>query len=43
VPLCAEDLELCRRYGYPIRRLLPARAIEQQLLSAYAVDVLRTL
>jgi hypothetical protein len=43
VPLCARDLELCRRYGYPIRRLLPARAVEQQLLSAYAVDVLRTV
>jgi hypothetical protein len=43
VPLCARDLELCRRYGYPTRRLLPARAVEQQLLSAYAVDVLRAI
>ncbi len=43
VPLCGPDLELCRRYGYPARRLLPARELEQRLLSAYAVDVLRTI
>jgi hypothetical protein len=43
VPLCGPDLELCRRYGYPVDRLLPARAVEQALLSAYAVDVLRTI
>lgn len=43
VPLCGPDLELCRRYGYPTRRLLPASEVEQRLLSAYAVDVLRTI
>jgi len=43
VPLCSPDLELCRRYGYPTRRLVPAGAVEQSLLSAYAVDVLRTI
>ncbi len=43
VPLCAEHLELCRRYDYPLRRLLPARRIEQRLLSTYAVDLLRRI
>lgn len=40
VPLCGPDLELCRRYGYPVHGLLPARDVEQALLSAYAVDLL---
>jgi hypothetical protein len=43
VPICAPDLELCWRYGYPVRRLLDARAVEQTLVSTYAVDLLRTL
>lgn len=43
VPLCGPDLELCRRYGYPIRHLLDAREVEQALLSVYAVDLLRSL
>ena len=43
VPLCGPDLELCRRYAYPVQRLLPARRVEQALLSAYAVDLLRTV
>ena len=43
VPLCEQHLELCRRYGYPLRRLLPARDIEQHLLSTYAVDILRRI
>jgi hypothetical protein len=44
VPLCAEDLELCQRYGYPMTGgVLPARSVEQTLLSAYAVDILRTV
>lgn len=41
VPLCAPHLELCERYGYPVRCVLEARAVEQALLDAYAVDVLR--
>ncbi len=40
VPLCAADLDLCRRYGYPVRRLLDGRELEQRLLSSYAVDIL---
>jgi hypothetical protein len=40
VPLCDAHLELCRRYGYPLRRLLDARVVERALLDAYAVDVL---
>ncbi len=43
VPLCGPDLELCRRYDYPLRRLLGARDIEQAMLSTYAVDLLRSL
>ncbi|MGZ8687589.1 MAG: hypothetical protein ACXWZP_04105 [Gaiellaceae bacterium] len=43
VPLCPPDLDLCRRYGYPTRHLLPARAVEQHMLSSYAVEVLRTI
>jgi len=43
VPLCAPDLDLCRRFGYPTRHLLPARVVEQTMLSEYAVDVLRTI
>ncbi len=42
VPLCDEHVELCRRYGYPVRHLLPAADVEGALLSTYAVDVLRT-
>lgn len=38
VPLCAEHLELSRRYGYPTPRLLPARDVEQALRSTYGVD-----
>jgi hypothetical protein len=38
VPLCAPDVELAERYGYPVRDRLPAREVEQALLSAYAVD-----
>jgi hypothetical protein len=41
VPLCEPHLELSRRYGYPMRRLLPAGVVESALLSAYAVDPLR--
>lgn len=43
VPLCGSDLELCRRFGYPVERLIPAPQVEQALLSAYAVDILRTI
>lgn len=43
VPLCGPDADLCRRYGYPMRTLLGAREVEQALLSAYAVDLLRTV
>jgi hypothetical protein len=43
VPLCADDLELCRRYGYPLRHLLPGRVVEQALLSSYVVDTLRVV
>ena len=38
VPLCSDDLELCRRYGYPIRAVLPAPEVEGSLLEAYAVE-----
>jgi hypothetical protein len=41
VPLCVPHLELCRRYGYPVRRILDATTVERALLDAYAVDVLR--
>ncbi len=40
VPLCAPHLELSRRYGYPMPRLLDANVVESGLLSAYAVDLL---
>lgn len=43
VPLCAEHLELCRRYGYPMPRLLDGRALERRLLDTYAVDPLRRM
>lgn len=43
VPLCGPDLDLCRRFGYPVDRLLPAAQVEQALLSDYAVDILRRL
>lgn len=41
VPLCGPHLELSLRYDYRVGRLLPAGRVEQALLSAYAVDVLR--
>jgi hypothetical protein len=41
LPLCADHLELCRRYGYPIDEIIDARSTERALLDAYAVDVLR--
>lgn len=41
VPLCGPHLELSRRYGYPVRRVLDAGVVERALLDAYAVDVLR--
>ena len=40
VPLCEPHLELSRRYGYPVPRILSARAIESELLATYAVDPL---
>lgn len=43
VPICGPDLELCRRFGYPVDRLIPAPRVEQALLSGYAVDILRTV
>lgn len=43
VPLCDAHLELCRRYGYPLRRLLDARLVERALLDTYSVDVLPTV
>lgn len=43
VPLCEPHLELSRRYGYRIPRLLEARPVEQALLATYAVDLLREL
>jgi hypothetical protein len=43
LPLCAEHLELCRRYGYPMARLLEAPLVERALLDAYAVDVFRVV
>jgi hypothetical protein len=43
VPLCAPHLELSRRYGYHLARILSARTIESELLATYAVDLLREL
>ena len=43
VPLCGPHLELSRRYGYRVPRILSARAIESELLATYAVDPLREL
>jgi hypothetical protein len=40
VPLCEPHLELSRRYGYRVPRILSARAIESELLATYAVDPL---
>jgi hypothetical protein len=40
IPLCGPHVDLCRRHGYPIRRLLDARVVERALLDAYAVEVL---
>jgi hypothetical protein len=41
IPLCEPHLELCRRYGYPVRTIVEAATVERALLDAYAVDVLR--
>jgi hypothetical protein len=41
IPLCPPHVELCRRYGYPLRHLLDADVVERAILAAYAVDVLR--
>jgi hypothetical protein len=41
VPLCEPHLALARRYAYPTPIVLPADAVERELLDAYAVDVLR--
>ena len=43
VPLCRPHLELARRYGYPIHRVLDASVVEGALLDAYAIDVLRLM
>jgi hypothetical protein len=43
VPLCEPHLELSRRYGYPVPRLLRAGSVESVLLGTYAVDPLREL
>ena len=43
VPLCEPHLELSRRYGYRVPRVLSARAIESELLATYAVDPLREI
>ena len=43
VPLCEPHLELSRRYGYRVPRILSARSIESELLATYAVDPLREL
>ena len=40
VPFCAEHLEIARAIGMRPWRLLEASAIEQELLGAYAVDLL---
>jgi hypothetical protein len=41
IPLCVPHLDLCRRYGYPVRRVIDALGVERALLEAYAVDLLR--
>jgi hypothetical protein len=41
IPLCEPHLELSRRYGYPVHRIVEAAGVERALLDAYAVDVLR--
>jgi hypothetical protein len=43
VPLCEPHLELSRRYGYRVPRVLPARPVRSALLAAYAVDLLGDL
>lgn len=40
VPLCGPHAELSERYGCRIRRPLDAAAVEDALLSSYAVDLL---
>jgi hypothetical protein len=40
VPLCEPHLELSRRYGYRVPRVLPARPVRSALLMIYAVDLL---
>ena len=43
VPLCEPHLELSRRYGYPVPRILAATMVESTLLATYAVDLLQDL
>jgi hypothetical protein len=43
VPLCGPHLELSRRYGYRVPRILSARTVESELLATYAIDPLREL
>jgi hypothetical protein len=40
IPLCAEHVVLSERYGFRLRKRLPAREIQSALLGAYAVDLL---
>ncbi len=40
VPLCAPHVEMSNRYGVRTPHVLPAREVEQELLSTYAVDLL---
>ena len=40
IPLCEAHLELCRRYGYPVRVVVDPAGVERSLLDAYAVDPL---
>jgi hypothetical protein len=41
LPLCTEHLETAKAYGLRIRELLHAPAVQSELQSTYAVDVLR--
>ena len=40
IPLCAEHVALSERYGFRLRRRLPAPEIQALLLGTYAVDLL---
>lgn len=40
VPLCGPHLELSRRYGYRVPRILPAGQVRSTLLATYTVDLL---